>query len=201
MALQFDFNNAKNFEQIVKCIQVGCVPEVSTDENHLENREKALLAHLEIAKPVLNKLNNLLIKLLDEDEDFQIKPRDILLPCLYLCGEHCQSNFPWSDIESHSVTILCMKQLCQLMHYSDIEELLTQVDISKVFIGLQCKLEKDNWKKYPAAVECFMWILKYLKVSNSCIFCLSTTYNLYYVSDASLKLITLFGDAITVEYV
>jgi len=165
MASNIDLSNTQNIDQIIKCIQIGCVPEVSNNENDLTNRDKALLAHLDIAKPVLNKLSILLSKLLNNDVDFQIKLQDIIIPCLYLCGEHCKSNLAWSDEESHTLMKLCIEKLCSLMHYVNIEELITHLDVSKIFVGLQCKLENDNWKKYPAAVECFIWILKFLKVS------------------------------------
>jgi len=164
MALNTDLNTL-DLEQIIKCIQNGCVPEVPTTENHLANREKALLAHLKIAKSILNELSILLTRLLNNDADLQIKLQDILNPCLYLCGEHCNSNFLWSDEESHKLMKLCIEKLCSLTHYVNVEELITHLDISKIFSGLQCKLENDNWKKYPAAVECYIWILKYLKVS------------------------------------
>lgn len=164
MTLNFDLSNTQNIDQIIKYIEIGCVPEVPTNENHLADRDEALLAHLEIAKTVLNKLNNLLSKLITNNVDFQVKPQDIMNVCLYLCGEHCQSNFLWSDIESHSLMNLCIEKLCSLMHYSDIEELFIHVNVSKIFHGLKYKLENDNWKKYPATVECFMWILKCLKV-------------------------------------
>lgn len=166
MASNIDLSNAQNIDQIIKCIQIGCVPEVSNNENDLTNRDKALLAHLDIAKPVLNKLSILLSKLLNNDVDFQIKLQDIIIPCLYLCGEHCKSNLAWSDEESHTLMKLCIEKLCSLMHYVNIEELITHLDVSKIFVGLQCKLENDNWKKYPAAVECFIWILKFLKMPH-----------------------------------
>jgi len=165
MTLNIDLSNTQNLDQIIKCIQIGCVPEVSSNENDLAKRDKALLAHLEIAKPILNELSIFLSKLLNKDVDLQIKLQEIIHPCLYLCGEHCKSNLPWSDEESHTLMILCIEKLCCLMHYVNIEELITHLDVSKIFIGLQCKLENDNWKKYPAAIECFIWILKYLEVS------------------------------------
>lgn len=161
MTLNFD---TENLDGIINCLQFGCVPEVSINENHLDERDKALLAHLETAKPVLNKLNNLLSKLLNYDADLQIRLEDILNSCLYLCGEHCKSNLPWSDIESHSLMNLCIEKICSIMHYHSVEELFSHIDISSIFVGLQYKLKNDNWKKYPGAVECFMWMLKYLKV-------------------------------------
>jgi len=165
MTLNVDLSNTQNLDQIIKFIQSGCVPEVPINEDHLANRDEALLAHLEVSKPILNKLSMLLSKLLKNDVDLQIKLLDIMNPCLYLCGEHCKSNLPWSDEESHTLMKLCIEKLCSLMHCVNIEELISHLDVSKIFFGLQCKLENDNWKKYPAAVECFMWILKYLKVS------------------------------------
>ncbi|XP_025198705.1 TELO2-interacting protein 2-like [Melanaphis sacchari] len=164
MALNTDINNELNLEQIIKCIQSGCAPEVSADENHLADRDEALLAHLNLAKSILNKLNILLSKFLNNDVDLQIKLQDIIYPCLYLCGEHCKSDLLWSDEESHTLMKLCIEKLCSLMHYINIDELITHLDVSKIFFGLQCKLENDKWKKYPAAVECFIWILKYLKM-------------------------------------
>jgi len=165
MELNTDLNSTLNLEEIIKCIQNGCVPEVPTDENHLADRDEALLAHLEIAKSILNKLSILLSRLLNNDVDLQVKLQDIMNPCLYLCGEHCKSNLPWSDEESHTLMKVCVEKLCSLVHYVNFEELITHLDISKIFFGLQCKLENANWKKYPAAVECFLWILKCLKVS------------------------------------
>jgi len=165
MALYINFKNIQNVDQIIKYIQIGCVPEVSNNENDLTNRDTALLAHLENAKSIFNELIILLSKLINNEVDLQIKLQDIINSCLYLCGEHCKSNFPWSDEESHALMKLCIEKLCCLMHYVNIEELITHQDVSKIFVGLQCKLEHDNWKKYPAAVECFIWILKYLKVS------------------------------------
>lgn len=165
MALNIDLSSTQSLDQIIKYIQIGCVPEVSNNENDLAKRDEALLAHLEIAKPILNELNTLLSTLLNKDENLQFKLQDIINPCLYLCGEHCKSNLPWSDEESHTLMKLCVKKLCCLMHYVNIEELITHLDVSKIFVGLQCKLENDNWKKYPAAIECFIWILKHLKVS------------------------------------
>jgi len=164
MTLNFDLSNAQNLDQIIKCIQIGCVPEVTTDENHLADRDKLLLAHLEIAKSVMNKLDNLLSKLLNNDVEFKIKPQDILNSCLYLYGEHCRPNLPWCDVESHSIMNVSIEKLCNFMQCSNIEELFTRVDVSKIIIGLHYKLENDSWKKYPAAVECFLWILKHLKV-------------------------------------
>lgn len=158
--------NILNLEHIVQFIESGYIPEVSTNENRLAERERIFIAHLNITKSVLNKLNDLLNRLLNNDVNLQIVPYDILHPCLYLCGEHCQSNFLWSDIESYSIMNLCINKLCNLMHYSNIDELFNHIDISKVYAGLLYKLENNNWKKYPAAVECFMWILKYLKVIN-----------------------------------
>lgn len=165
MALHIDLSNAKNLDQIIKCIEAGCVPEITIDQDKLANQNKALLAHLEISKPILNKLSILLSKLLNNDIDVKIKLQDIMNSCLYLCGEHCQSNLPWSDAESHTLMKLCIEKLCSLTHYINIEELITHQDVSKIYFGLQFKLENDNWKKYPAAVKCSMWILKYLKVS------------------------------------
>jgi len=165
MTLNFDLSNAQNLDQIIKCIQIGCVPEVTTDENHLADRDKLLLAHLEIAKSVMNKLDNLLSKLLNNDVDLKIKSQDILNSCLYLYGEQCQPNFPWCDVESYSIMNVSIEKLCNLMCCSNIEELFTRVDVSKIIIGLHYKLENDSWKKYPAAVECFLWILKHLKVN------------------------------------
>lgn len=165
MALNINLKNIQNVDQIIKYIQIGCVPEVSNNENDLNNREIALLAHLENAKSIFNELKIVLSKLINNEVDLQIKLQDIINPCLYLCGEHCKSNFPWSDEESHTLMKLCTEKLCCLMHYVNIEELITHLDVSKIFVGLQCKLENDNWKKYPAAVECFIWILKCLKVS------------------------------------
>lgn len=165
MVLNFDVNYTHNLEQIINFIQIGYVPEVSTHENNIANCDEVLLAHLNIAKCVLNKLNILLSKLLNNDKNVQtIKSQDILNPCLYLCGEHNRSDFPWSDTESHSLKNSCIEKLCNLMQFSNIEELLTQMDVSKIFIGLQYKLGKDNWKKYPGAIECFIWLLKCLKV-------------------------------------
>jgi len=166
MTLNFDLNNTQNLDHIIKCIQSGCAPEVTINENHLADRNESLLAHLEIAKSVLNKLDNLLSKLLNNDVDLQIKSQDILNSCLYLYGEHCRPNLPWSVVESHSITNLSIEKLCNLMHCSNIEELFTRVDVSKIIIGLHYKLENDSWKKYPAAVECFMWILKRLKMPH-----------------------------------
>lgn len=165
MAFNFDINKTQSVDQIVSFIQLGCAPKVSIDNNQLDDRNEVLLAHLEVAKSVLNKLNNLLTKLISNDINLKIKPQDILHSSLYLCGEHCKSNLPWSDVESHSMMNSCIDKLCHLMHYSNTEELFTQVDISKIFVGMQYKLENNNWKKYPAAVECFMWMLKYLKVN------------------------------------
>lgn len=164
MTLNFDLSNLQNLDQIVKCIQIGCVPEVTINENHLVDRDESLVAHLKIAKSILNKLDNLLSKLLNNDIDLQIKPRDILSCCLYLCGEHCRPNLPWSDVECYTIMNSSIEKLCNLMHYSNIEELFDHVDVSKIIIGLRFKLENDSWKKFPAAVECFMWILKNLKV-------------------------------------
>lgn len=161
MTLNFD---TENLNEIINYVQNGCVPEVTINENHLAERDEALLAHLETAKLVLNKLNHLLSKLLNNGADQQIKPEDILNSCLYLCGEHCKSNFPWSDIESHSLMNLCIKKICSLMNYHSINELFTKINVQSIFIGLGYKLKNDNWKKYPAAVECYMWMLKYLKV-------------------------------------
>ncbi|XP_026817580.1 TELO2-interacting protein 2-like [Rhopalosiphum maidis] len=166
MELNTDVNSTLNLEEIIKCIQNGCVLEVPTDENHLADRDEALLAHLEIAKSILNKLSVLLSRLLNNDVNLQIKLQDIINPCLYLCGEHCKSNLPWSDEESHTLMKVCVEKLCSFVHYVNIEELITHLDISKIFFGLQCKLENDNWKKYPAAVECFLWILKCLKMPH-----------------------------------
>jgi|UniRef100_A0A2S2R1W1 hypothetical protein len=161
MTLNFD---TENLDEINNSILNGCVPEVSINENHLAERDEALLAHLETAKLVLNKLYNLLSKLLSHDADQQIRPEDILNSCLYLCGEHCKSNLPWSDIESYSLMNLCIEKICSLMNCHSINELFTKIDVSSIFVGLQYKLKNDNWKKYPAAVECYMWVLKYLKV-------------------------------------
>jgi len=175
MSLNIDLNHTQNLEQVLQILEIGCVPKVPSDEDHVADRDKTLLAHLEIAKLVLNKLNNLLSKLINNDVVLQVKLRDIINPCLYLCGEHCRSNLPWSDNESHSIMNVCIEKLCKLMHYSNMEELFTYVDVSKVFIGLQYKLKNDNWKNYPAAVECFIWSLKYLKVRysiNTLIFCI-----------------------------
>lgn len=164
MALNYDLDNAQNLEQIIKCIQIGCVLEVPTIEDNRDERDKALVAHLEIAISVLKKLDMLLSKLMQNEVDIQIKPKDLSNACLYLCGEHCKSNFLWSNDESHSIMNSCIDKLCKCMHYSSVEELLTHLEVSKIFSGLKYKLEKNNWKKYPAAVECFMWTLKYLKV-------------------------------------
>lgn len=173
MTLNFDLSSATNIDHINECIKNGCVPEVSTNENHIDIRYANLQAHKFVAKSVLTKLNVLLSKLLNNDGDLQIKPQDILNSCLYLCGEHRRSDSPWSDVDSHTMMNLCVKKLCRLMHFSNIEELLMHMDISKFIFGLQHKLEKDKWKEYPAAVECFMWILKYLKVSCSIlVFCM-----------------------------
>lgn len=161
MELNFD---TENLDEIINYIQIGCVPEVSINENQLDERNEALLAHLETAKRVLNKLSNLLSKLINHDSGLKIRLEDILNTCLYLCGEHCKSNLPWSDIESHSLMNLCMEKICSLMHYHSIEELFAQIDVSSIFVGLQNKLKNDNWKRYPAAVECYMWILNNLKV-------------------------------------
>jgi len=172
MTLKYDLDNAQNLEQIIKCIQIGCVPEVPTNEDNGANRDKALVIHLEIAISVLKKLDILLSKLIKNEMNIEIKPQDISYACLYLCGEHCRSNFLWSNDESHSIMNLCVDKLCKFMHHNSIEELLTHLEVSKMLAGLQYKLEKDNWKKYPAAVECFMWTLKYLKVRDSInIFC------------------------------
>lgn len=164
MALNNDLDNIQTHDQINKLILSGCVPEVATDENHLTDRDRALLAHLIISKSILNKLNALLNKRLNNNVSLQFESCDLLYSCLYLCGEHNQSNLLWSDDECYSLANLCIEKLCKLMHYSGIEELFTCVDVSKIFVGLQCKLKNDNWKKYPAAVECFMWLLKNLKV-------------------------------------
>lgn len=160
----FELNNIQNPEQIIKFIEVGFLPEVSSDENQLADSNEVFLAQLDVAISVLHKLNDLLSKLLNNDLNLQIKPCDILHSCLYLCGEHCQSNFQWSNTESHSIMNECIDKLCCLMHYSNIDELFAHTDVSKLFAGMLYKLKNDNWKKYPAAVECFMWILKYLKV-------------------------------------
>lgn len=165
MTFNFDLSSATNIDHILKCIKHGCVPEVSTNENHIDVRYEDLQAHKFVAKSVLIKLNTLLSKLLINDGNLQIKPQDILNLCLYLCGEHSRSNLPWSDVDSHSMMNLCIEKICRLMHFPNIEELLMHMDISKFIVGLQHKLENGKWKKYPAAVECFMWILKYLKVS------------------------------------
>ncbi|VVC37069.1 Armadillo-type fold,Tti2 family,Armadillo-like helical [Cinara cedri] len=133
MSSNLELNNIQNLEQIVKFIEIGCIPEVSTNENQLAKQLK-------------------------------IKPLDILHSCIYLCGEHCQSDFQWSNTENHRLMNLCIVKLCSLLHYSNIDELFAHVNISKMFAGLLHKLENENWKKYPAAVECFMWILKYLKM-------------------------------------
>lgn len=164
MALNFDLSTTQSIDQIVKYIEIGCVPEVPANENLMYCRANKLLGHLETAKAVLNELNNLLSKLLANNVDIQVNLRDIMNSCLYLCGEHCQSNFQWSDNQCHSIMNSCIEKLCSLMHYTNIEELFTNVNISKIFLGLKYKLEHNNWKKYPAAVECFMWILKHLKV-------------------------------------
>lgn len=163
MILNDCLNNIQNVDQIIKFIQMGCSPEISIHENEA-NYDGILIAHLDNAKSVLNNISKLLSKILNNNVDIQIKPLDILNPCIYLFGEHCESTFPWSDVESHSIMNGCIEKLCNLMHYINIEELFARVDVSKIFIGLQYKLENDNWKKYPAAVQCFMWILKYLKV-------------------------------------
>lgn len=166
MALNFDLSCTENPNQIIKCIQLGCLPEVPSNENDLADHDGIFLAHLETAKSVLKQLDALLSKLLKNEKcvGLQIKIQDILNPCLYICGEHNQSNFPWSDVESHSLMNKCSEKLCELMHYVNIEELFIHEDVSKVVVGLHCKLENEEWKKYPAAVECFMWILKSLKV-------------------------------------
>lgn len=190
MTLNFDLDNTQNLDHIIKCIQIGCVPEVPINEHHLADRDESLLAHLGIAKSALNKLDNLLSKLLNNDVDLQIKSQDILNSCLYLCGEHSQPNLPWSDIESHSMMKLSIEKLCNLMHCTNIEELFTRVDVSKIIIGLLYKLENDNWKKYPAAIECFMWILKNLKVKCKKLDIFMnkiTMYNQIYVVDATFK--------------
>lgn len=166
MTLNYDLNNTQNLDQIIKWIELGCLPEVSRNENDLSNHNEMFLAHLKNAKSVLKKLNNLLSRLLKNDVNLQIMIRDILNPCLYLCGEHNQSNFPWSDEESHSLMNLCIEKLCSLMNYVHIEEFFIHVDVSKLVVGLHYKLENQEWKKYPAAIECFMWILKSLKVST-----------------------------------
>lgn len=163
MILSVCLNNIQNVNEIIKFIQMGCAPEVSIHENEV-NCDGILLAHLDIAKSVLNDISNFLSKILNNDIDLQIKPLDILNSCIYLFGEHCQSTFPWSDVESHLIMNGCLEKLCNLMHYINVDELFTQVDVTKMFIGLQYKLENDNWKKNPAAVQCFIWILKYLKV-------------------------------------
>lgn len=163
MTFNLCLNNIQNVDQIVKFIQTGCTPEIPTHKND-DERDEILLAHLNISKSVLNDISNLLSKIVNSDIDLQIRPLDILNWCLYLFGEHCQSTFPWSDDESHLMTNICLEKLCNLMQYINIEELFTHVDVSKMLIGLQYKLENDNWKKYPAAVESFMWMLKYLRV-------------------------------------
>lgn len=203
MTLNFDLCNAQNLEQIIKCLQFGCMPEVPFDEDHVSDRNEVFLTHLKIAKSILKELAYLLTKFLNNDVSLQIKPRDLLQPCLYLCGEHCQPNFLWSDKESYLMMNLCIEKLYTLMHFSNIEELLTNIEIAKIFVGLQYKLEKNNWKKYPAAVECFMWILKNLKVRPKIkiFLCIKVQCRKNFVLDATSKLFVIFGDAITIEHV
>lgn len=166
MTLNFDLSCTENLDQITKCIQLGCLPKVPSNENDSADHNGIFSAHLKTAKSILRQLDSLLSKFLENEKCLgsQIKIQDILNPCLYICGEHNQSNLPWSDVESHSLMNKCTDKLCNLMNYVNIEELFIHEDVSKVVVGLHCKLENEEWKKYPAAVECFMWILKSLKV-------------------------------------
>lgn len=204
MTLNFDLSSTQNLNQIIKCIQLGYLPEVSSNENNLDDHDGMFLAHLETAKSILKQLDSLLSRFLKNEKcvGLEIKIQDILNPCLYLCGEHNRSNLPWSDVESHSLMSNCTEKLCNIMHYVNIEELFINEDISKVIVGLHCKLENEEWKKYPAAVECFMWILKSLKVIiKKCMFLFINVLFVINVLDATFKYFIILSNAITIEYV
>ncbi|XP_050442982.1 uncharacterized protein LOC126847048 [Adelges cooleyi] len=164
-----DVNNcSSSMDQIIKDIHSGYVPEVPFDENKWDVRDKKLSDHTKIAQSILNGLNDQLTFLINNKSYLTVSKHEPLLSsCLYLCGEHWQSDLMWSNAECRLLANLCLKQLCGLIKVTNIEELFTSMDMSKVFIGLySSKLDKDDWKKYPAAVQCFMWMLKCLKMPH-----------------------------------
>lgn len=106
------------------------------------------------------------ISLLSSLKVFQdeILRKDIVINTVLLCGEHSRSSI-WTSADSVHLSSLLLKELIHKCNCLNLPDLLVQFSCDSFLSKLRLKLDRNSWKKFPAAVYCFKWILTNIKVS------------------------------------
>jgi len=65
-----------------------------------------------------------------------------------------------------SLEIIASRHKCNSVSELFVNGTQSQQLINSLLLSLRPKLLKDTWRKYPAAVQCYQWILLQVKVSS-----------------------------------
>ena len=119
-------------------------------------------------------------------EKLSLDERSALLKLILAVGEHSKES-PWTSKSSldHSKNVIA--SLCSKCSVKKTNEIICHPTVLKQIWPLLCpKLAGDCWKCYPAAVQCFNWILLQIEVGrflkcrtpsfNKLILCYSVSY-------------------------
>ncbi|XP_043266374.1 TELO2-interacting protein 2-like [Venturia canescens] len=95
---------------------------------------------------------------IDADEE---SVRNFVICLLVLIGEHSEKNV-WNNAESVSLAQDLTSELCKFCRSPNLSIVLTMSDdkFLATLMALRPKLLKDTWKKFPAAVACYKWLLQ-----------------------------------------
>jgi hypothetical protein len=124
-----------------------------------------------VLKPKIDKYFVDLVTLVETLPQFSIEKlsldeRSAFLKLILAIGEHSKES-PWTSESSldHSKNVFA--SLCSKCSVKKTNEIICHPTVLKQIWPLLCpKLAGDCWKCYPAAVQCFNWILFQIEVGD-----------------------------------
>jgi hypothetical protein len=83
---------------------------------------------------------------------------------LLVCGEHCTENTWTTELTIKSSSTL-QNFLCNTYSCKTIKEVICTGTIFRNCLTIFCtKLTREKWRRYPAAVASFWWIISHVEV-------------------------------------
>ena len=104
-----------------------------------------------------SKVENFQISLSPHERDAEI------IPLLLVCGENVQKA-EWNTEHAVREATNLLSVICQKCGARDVKELMVSRLVSKLIGEIHSKLGKTCFKKFPAAIQCFCWIITNTKV-------------------------------------
>lgn len=108
-------------------------------------------------------------------------PKDIVLYAILLSGENSE-NENWTSSQIQCLVKRFQETILESTSCKDFTDMLLLYKLNYFLTELKPKLLSSTWKKYPAAVVCFSWMLHHIKVGMSSNRSFMHQFRIYFIS-------------------